>query len=559
MNTFHKFIAVTLVSSSVVLLSACSSDDVDVVVGEPGVDSLRRLNETEYRHTVKDIFGEDIEVIGRFEPNVREHGLNAIGSTNLSITPAGFEQYYAIASNVAAQALDDTRASRTLGCYPASEAYFDEACASDVLKRYGRLLFRRAVDDNEIKPYLNLAAEGSETFRDFKYGMRLALSTMMATPDFLFRVERSEIDPNNKSLRLDAYSKATRLSHFFWNTTPDDALLTAAESGALHTSEGLQEQVARLLDSPKLENGVRALFTDMLELDEFANVSKDGALYPKFSQLVLTSAKEETLLTVIDHVLNKDGDYRELFTMRETFINRSLAAVYKAPYNFANDWEKYEFPDDDERSGILSQVGFLTLHSHPGDSSPTLRGVAVNEIFRCVATPDPPANVDFSIVQDTDNPELNTRRKRLEAHSGEPACAGCHQNIDPLGLPLDRFDALGQVRPFEDGELIDVAMEFKGQAYEGAPGLGKALANDPQVAKCFVNHVYGFSTGRWARAERKAVVEDMYVTFADGGYKLRNLMTEIAMHSDFFTPDMPERSSTEDQSEEEPRSLKTKK
>ncbi len=542
MNIFSRLIAVVFFSCSVIVLNSCSSEDpVGLVKGEPGVDSLRRLNETEYRHTVRDIFGEDIEVVGRFEPSVREHGLNAIGSTNLSITPAGFEQYYAIAANVVGQALDDARASRTLGCYPAEDSYFDDVCASDVLKRYGRLLFRRAVDADEIKPYLNLASEGSNTFKDFKYGMRLALSTMMATPDFLFRVERSEIDPDTNSLRLDGYSKATRLSHFLWNTTPDDELLKAAENSSIHSKEGLQAQVSRLLDSPKLEDGVRALFTDILELDEFANVSKDGALYPKFSQLVLTSAKEETLLTVVDHLLNSDGDYRDLFTLQETFINRPLAAVYKAPYSFANDWEKYSFPDEDERSGILSQVGFLTLHSHPGDSSPTLRGVAVNEIFRCIATPDPPANVDFSIVQDTNNPDLNTRRKRLEAHSGEPACAGCHQNIDPLGLPLDRFDALGQVRKMENDELINVAMQFKGEAYDGAPGLGQALAKDPQVANCFVNHVYGFSTGRWARAESGTVVEDMYEKFADNGYQLRHLISEIALHDGFFTPDVPQR------------------
>lgn len=535
------FIAAVVAGGLSGLFTSCSNDSQQVA-GEPGVDSLRRLNESEYHHTVADIFGEDIEVVGRFEPDVREHGLNAIGSSNLTITPAGFEQYYNIASGIMQQALDEKRAAKTLGCAPAEGSFFDDACAGSIINRYGRRLFRRPMTEQETQPYMALAKEASNTFEDFTYGMRLALTTMMATPDFLFRVERSEIDPDG-GLRLDAYSKATRLSHFLWNTTPDETLLTAAEKGELHTQEGLSKQVARMIESPKLEQGVRALFIDMLELDEFNNVSKDGQLYPKFSQLVLTSAKEETLLTIIDHLLANNGDYRELFTLQETFINRTLAAVYKTRYRFDQEWSKYKFPEDEERSGILSQVGFLSLHSHPGESSPTLRGVAVNEIFRCIATPDPPANVDFSIVQDVNNPELNTRRKRLEAHATDPACAGCHNNIDPLGLPLDRFDALGQARPFEGDNLIDVGLQFKGQHYDGAPGLGEALANDPQVSKCFVNHVYGFATGRWARAESGQVVEDSYQAFEEGQYRLTQLFKDIVTHPDFFKPVVPESAS----------------
>jgi hypothetical protein len=536
----QKLSSLALLGTTVVM-GACSERGTQLT-GEPGIDSVRRLSESEYLHTIHDIFGKDIEVIGRFEPNVREHGLNAIGSSNLTITPSGFEQYYAIAASVTEQALDNKRAQKTLGCTPEPGQHFDQTCATDVIQRYGRQLFRRALADGEAEPYIALAQEGANTFSDFNYGMRLALSTMMSTPDFLFRVERTEIDPDNKgSLRLDSYAKATRLSHFLWNTAPDDELLTAAENGSLHTDAGVQQQIARMIDSPKLEDGVRALFTDMLHLDDFANVSKDGSLYPKFSQLVLTSAKEETLLSIVDHLLEDNGDYRELFTMQETYINRPLAAVYKTRYLFDKEWSKYTFPEEEKRSGILSQVGFLTLHSHPGESSPTLRGVAVNEIFRCTATPDPPANVDFSIIQDVNNPELNTRRKRLEAHATDPACAGCHTNIDPLGLPLDRFDALGQARPKEDGELIDVSLAFKGRSYDGAPGLGQALAKDPQVANCFVNHVYGFATGRWARSENGQLVEDMYKTFADGDYKLRHLFSEIALHDDFFKPIVPER------------------
>ncbi len=534
----------TLLSFSAVgalalVLAGCGSD-ADIVSGEPGVDSVRRLSESEYRHSIADIFGEDVQVTGRFEPSVREHGLNAVGASQLTITPSGFEQYYAIAADVTKQAFEDASGKKNLPCTPANGASFEQACAEQVVAQFGRRLFRRNLEPAEIAPYVGIAQQGAEAFNDFSYGVRAALAAMMASPDFLFRIERTEMDPDNKkSLRLDGYSKATRLSHFLWNTTPDEELLAAAESGAIHTEKGLQAQVQRMLQSPKLEDGVRALFGDILHLDKFANVSKDGQLYPKFSQLVLTSAEEETLRTIVDHLLIERGDYRELFTLQETYINRTLAAVYKAPFGFSDEWEKYRFPEQENRSGILSQVGFLTLHSHPGDSSPTLRGVAVNEIFRCEETPDPPANVDFSIIQDVNNPDLNTRRKRLMAHATDPSCSGCHTRVDPLGLPLDAFDALGQIRPYDGDELIDVSLEMFGKHYEGAPGLGDALYNDPQVANCLVNHVYGYSTGRWWKVENQNVVEDMYEVFADNNYELRSLFESIIMHPKFFRPVVP--------------------
>jgi len=520
-------------------LAACSGEEL--VLGEPGVTSMRRLTESEYRHSIADVFGENIEVRGRFEPDVREHGLNALGTANLTITPSGFEQYYAIGASVVSQAFDEEHAPAALGCSPPDGAPFDEVCARDVLTRYGRKLLRRPLDAQELDTYLALSRQTAEQFGDFTYGVRQALAVLLSSPDFLFRIERSERHPEDaRAIRLDGFSKAARLSYFLWNTTPDDALLAAAENGSLHTEQGLEEQVKRLIQSPRLTEGVRALFRDILQFDQFANVTKDASLYPKFSQVVATSAQEETLQTIVHHLLTEGGDYRELFTTQQTFIDRSLAAVYQTPYRFDQEWSPYTFPESDERAGIVSQISFLTLHSHPGESSPTKRGVAINEIFRCEETPDPPANVDFSIVQDTDNPELTTRRRRLMAHSEDPSCAGCHKKLDPLGLPLDRFDALGQHRELENGEPIDVSLEVAGIGYTGAPGLGRALASDPQVSRCFVDHVYGYATGTWADRGDRTLVADVQTAFAEEGYHLRELFSDLVTHPDFFRPSTPE-------------------
>jgi hypothetical protein len=523
----------SLALAAAALLSACSpGGDED----RPGVQSIRRLNESEYRSTIADLFGRKVEVSGRFEPDARQHGLNALGSASLSISRSGFEQYGAIAHGVLTQALDPKNAEQILACGPHDAKAFDEACARETLSTYGRRLFRRAVSADELAAYLAIAADATLKLADFRKGMRSALTAMLVSPDFLFRAERFERDPEEwwGGLRMDGYSRATRLSYFLWNTTPDEELLAAAESGALHTDEGLRAQVERLIRSPRLADGVRALFGDLLQFDQFANVSKDADLYPKFSQLVASSAQEETLRTVLHQLLDQDGDYRALFYLNETFINRTLAAVYRTRYRFDEPWSRYTFPESDERAGILSQISFLALHSHPGESSPTKRGVAINEIFRCEEMPEPPANVDFSIVQDTNNPRLRTRRARLLAHSEDATCAGCHLKTDPLGLPLDRFDALGQLRHDDNGEPIDVSVELQGVAHQGAPGLGRALAADPQVTRCFVDRVYGYATGRWAERGDRALVESMYQSFEKSGYRLRALFRALVTHPGFF-------------------------
>src|SRR5262249_34864099 len=147
-------------------------------------------------------------------------------------------------------------------------------------------------------------------------------------------------------------------------------------------------QLNRMISSPRLEDGIRAFFADMLQLDGFENLVKDPTIYPKFNQAVSDSAKEQTLKTIVDLLVSKKRDYRDLFTSNETFINRPLASVYRVPFASNSEWAPYTFPDSAERSGILTQVSFLSLFSHPGTSSPTKRGIKILEIFMCQPTPD---------------------------------------------------------------------------------------------------------------------------------------------------------------------------
>jgi Protein of unknown function (DUF1592)/Protein of unknown function (DUF1588)/Protein of unknown function (DUF1595)/Protein of unknown function (DUF1585)/Protein of unknown function (DUF1587) len=507
--------------------------------GEAGTikPALRRITETQYRRTIADVFGPGIKINARFEPEKREEGLLAIGSAELSLTSSGFEQYFALASSIAEQALDEKKRATSVPCKPANPGRADDACVRQFVERYGERLFRRPLTEPETLARLKTASAGAERAGDFYAGLKLALTSLLIAPEFLFRVETAEPDPGNAGqYRLDGYTKAARVSFLLWDAGPDEELLAAARNGAIHTDAGLRQQLARMISSPRFEDGVRAFFTDMLQLDGFENLVKDPAIYPKFNQTVSDSAKEQTLKTIIDLLVRQKRDYRDLFTSNETFINRPLAAVYRIPFASNNEWAAYTFPLSSGRSGILTQVSFLSLFAHAGISSPTKRGIKILEIFLGEPTPEPPANVDFSKVQDSAN---GTVRGRLLGHMNNKGCIGCHRRTDPPGLALEHFDGLGQSRMTENGIRIDVSAEFEGRKFEGAQGLGALLRDDPRVPATLVRNVYAYAVGRKTDAQDDSYLSDQTRRFTNNGYRLPDLTAQIAASPEFFRVVVP--------------------
>src|SRR5262245_13106907 len=353
--------------------------------------------------------------------------------------------------------------------------------------------------------------------------------------------ERTEANPKQKGkIRLDAYSKATRLSYFLTNSTPDQELLRAAGAGELDSEVGLKRQVERLMASPRYEGAVRAFFEDMLQFDAFEDVAKDPIIYPSFNSVVARDAQEQTLRTITDHLITKNGDYRDLFTTQSTFLTRALGIIYKMPVPTRNGWEKREFAADSGRVGILTDVSFLALNSHPGRSSATLRGRAIREIFMCQKVPDPPPNVDFSAVDLTsNNPDKPTARIRLEAHRSQPVCAGCHTLMDPLGLTLENFDGVGAFRTHENAAPIDVSGSLDGQDFSGAKGLGQVLHDNPLTSYCVVEKLYRSGVGRNTADEEQRYVVDMSKQFAANGYRVPDLMRAIASGRTFYAVSPP--------------------
>lgn len=495
--------------------------------------AMRRLTEAQYRNAIADIFGPDIRVSGRFEPIVRPvHELIARGARDASISPSGLEQFDAMARIVAAQVFDAQHRGQFVPCAPRDEAQADAVCAEAALKPLGRYLFRRPLSATETAFYVKLAGDAAGPTRSFTKGLELALSAMLVSPSFLYIIESAEPDPARPgALRLDNISRATRLSFLLWDTTPNEALLKAAEQGRLTDPVALKAQAAAMIKSPRFEQGVRAFFADMLLFEKFDSLAKDPVIYPYFNQQVLQALPEQTLRTITDLLVTRNADYRELFTTNRTFMTRALGGLYKVPVRHADGWEPYEFPPEDDRAGLLGQAGFLAMYSHSGRSSPTLRGRAIRELLLCQEVPNPPGNVNFTAVQDTANTAMPTARIRLTAHNIDPACTGCHKVTDPVGLSLERFDGIGGFRLTENGAPIDISGAIDNAAFVGGAGLGKALAANPDATMCVAGRALEYATG-WNLDEASAQTEELERRFAAANYTIRALFLEVATMSE---------------------------
>jgi hypothetical protein len=491
---------------------------------------LRRLTPDQYRNIIADVFGRSVKFGGRFEPGIRQTGLLAVGASTATVTASAFEQYDQMARSIAASVVDARHRGDLIPCVPKAPDRADPDCARAFLAPVGRLLFRRALGDAEIARYVGLANASATSLKDFYAGLATSLATLLVSPDFLFRQETTEADPHRPGQwRLTAYAKASRLSFLLWNTAPDDALLRAAEDGRLNSEEGLSREVDRMLQSSRLEAGVRAFFADFLEFDGFQTLAKDALIYPKYTDAVTEEAREQMLRTISDVLLTHGGDYRDLFTTKKTFMTPLLGSIYRVPLATDAPWQPYEFSNDRPTAGILTLIGFTALHSHPGRSSPTLRGRAIRQELLCQTVPDPPANVNFSLLQDTTNPRYRTARERVKAHTSVAICAGCHKLTDPIGLALETYDTTGQDRATENGAPIDASGELDGVAYKDAAGLGQAVHDNPALPACLAARWYSYMTGRSLAISDNAEIGALEHRFREDGYRIVPLMRDIAV------------------------------
>jgi len=377
---------------------------------------------------------------------------------------------------------DPTRRAALVGCEPAAPG---DACVEQFLQSFGRRAFRRTLDAAELARWVAVSVDLSGG--DAWTGVRAATAGMLQAPSFVYRVELGEPDPGDPSrLRYTGFEVASRISFLLWNAPPDDELLDAAESGALHDAGGVEAEVRRLLESPRARESIQEFFAQYLDLGKLDGISRDPALYPDFTPALSEAMRTEAKLLVDDLVFRRDADVRGLFSTRRTFVNTALAKLYgvEAEGATAVAFVPVELPEDGHRAGFLTLGAFLTMNAHEATTSPTLRGKYLRERVFCDEVPPPPPDIDTDI--DPSPTEPKTLRERLEQHRSNPACAGCHVLMDPPGFLFESFDAVGAHRTEDSGYPVDSSGELDGFPLANARELADLLATHERVSRCMV-------------------------------------------------------------------------
>jgi len=380
-------------------------------------------------------------------------------------------------------------------CSPASTA--DEIpCATKILSRLARRAYRRSATDDDVETLLGFYKHTRST-SSFDDGIRAALERVLVSPDFLFRIEA---DPAGAApgvvYRISDVELASRLSFFLWSSIPDDALLDLAIPGKLHEPAVLEQQVSRMFADPRTRSSlVQNFFSDWLETRNVWLLNPDGTKFPFFDDNLRSAFVSETEL-FLDDQLKQDASVADLLTSNETFLNEQLARHYGIPGVYGSHFRPVKLTDEN-RFGLLGKASVLAVTSYTTRTSPTIRGKWVLENILAAPPPAPPPNVPSLESSNKDGKPLSVRQM-LEMHRANPACAGCHARMDPLGLSLENFDAIGQWRTTDTGHAIDASgVLLDGTKVEGPRELRQALvAQKTQFVTTVTDKLLTYALGR---------------------------------------------------------------
>ncbi|MDX2055780.1 MAG: DUF1592 domain-containing protein [Polyangiaceae bacterium] len=458
------------------------------VDGDPGRVTLRRLTGPQYDNTVRDLLGDASYPSSAF-PKDDSFEADLMGFSTLL-----FEKYEAAAERI----VTDAWAREAAGQQPPSAKLWtctpvtDATCGAQVVKDFARRAFRKPVSDADLAPYLSLlgTVPGAE-------GVQAALQALLLSPQFLFRVELDQVATSLTPHTLSPHELATRLSYLVWGSTPDAQLLAKADAGQLSEPSAITSELTRMLADPKASALTEDFGREWLGLDAISKATPDPVLFPEGTSALLADMREETRQFVSEIFLGS-APLSGLLGADFTYLNDRLAAHYGLPSPGAG-WTRVTLPVGPRR-GMLGQASMLTATSTASRTSAVRRGKWIATRMLCSSPPPPPPNVGGL------KPEAaayTSERQRLEVHRADPQCASCHQLIDPLGLAMENFDALGRFRnAYADGTPIDPSGDVgPGKAFQTLEQMRELVAADSRFDSCVSSELSTYALGRALRAE----------------------------------------------------------
>jgi len=369
---------------------------------------------------------------------------------------------------------------RIFVCRP-SRASEEADCAKTILSTLARRAYRRPVTDADLQAPLAFYKE-ARAEAGFDDGIEMALRAILASTEFLFRIER---DPPNvapaTAYRVGDVELASRLAFFLWSSIPDDELLGLAVGGKLKQPAVLEQQARRMLADPRSQALVTNFAGQWLYLRNLAAVNPDPRMFPDFDDNLRQAFRQETEL-FFGSIVKEDRNVLDLLRAKYTFANERLARHYGIPNVYGSRFRRVTFGEDNVRGGLLGHGSILTVTSYANRTSPVLRGKWILENILGTPPPPPPSNVPP--LKDTQGSgKVLSMRERMAEHRVNPACSGCHQLMDPAGLSMEHFDAVGRWRArSEAGTAIDSSGGLPdGSTFEGVAELREALLSRPEL------------------------------------------------------------------------------
>ena len=420
---------------------------------------------------------------------------------------------------------------RVFGSVDSSDA--DESKAKEIIASLARRAWRRPVSAEDVEVPLGFFQRGNES-SGFDAGIEEALSAILVSPHFLFRVETAPSDAEPESpYRISDLELASRLSFFIWSSIPDDELIELAERGELSDPETLKRQVDRMLVDPRSSSLVSNFAGQWLYLRNLESAHPNGRLFPDFDHNLRDSMRRETEL-FFESVMRDDRSVLDLLKADYTFLNERLAKHYGISGIYGSRFRRVDLDSDSHRGGLLRHASILTVTSYATRTSPVIRGHWI--LKNLIGNPPPPPPPDVPDLKDNTVEASLPLRARLAQHRADPNCAGCHNLMDPVGFALENFDAIGRWRELETDTPIDASGGLPdGSEFTGVAGLEKALIGRPELfVGTLTEKLMTYALGRGVDHRDAPAIREIMRAAKQNDYRFSSLVRGIATSTPFL-------------------------
>jgi len=455
----------------------------------PGPAPLRRITRFEYGRALSDLTGVAPTIAQNLPPDEETMGFDDIASA-YSVSSLHADRYLETAEQAAAAlAGDSALLTGFAACDPTAG---DLACVTAFVNAFGRRAWRRALTGDERQTMLQLYnATAAPAPAD---GVTGVVTAMLQAPQLLYRPEPTGATAT-AAQPLDGYGLATRLAFTLTGAPPDETLLQAAEHGDLATEAGLLAQTDRLLAQGRAAELFVHFANEWWEVEPVTGIDKNRSLYRNWTDAIPGALATETSMFLTD-AWNKGPTLASLLTAPVTFADASLAAYYGLPTPAGDGYQRIAL-DPARSAGMLTQGSFLATHAKADQTSPVLRGKFVRAQLFCTPPPPPPPSV--VVAPPVVDPRLPTRQ-RFAQHTADAFCAGCHQQMDPIGFAFENWDASGVWRDTDADQPVDATGSLTGTDVDGdlngVPSLAAKLAGSAEVATCAATQWFRYAFGR---------------------------------------------------------------